>query len=124
MDNAQFASALADALEAAATSLRASALIHGSDLSSTPPPSVESVDTSAVERARSAHPQLGERQAEIIDLLEAAEPTGTDTGSISRALDYDQPNVYLTLAALIRHQLAEKDATTHPHCYRLGKLVR
>jgi hypothetical protein len=123
MDNAQFASALADALEAAAASLRTAVRTHESGLGSTAELR-EPGPTTAVERARRAHPQLGERQAEIIQLLEAAEPDGTDTGSISRTLAYDQPNVYLTLAALMRQQLAEKDPSTHPHRYRLGARIR
>ena len=41
-------------------------------------------------------------------------------GVVSRAIGYEQPNVYLTLAALARHGLVVKDETTAPHTYRLG----
>ena len=53
-----------------------------------------------------------------------AEPDGTDTGFLSREVDYDQSNVYLTLATLVRHGLVEKNSLSKPHRYRLGRVLR
>ena len=110
------AEVLADALEAAARVLRGA----GRDAAA---PEAADID-SAVALARELHPALGGRQAMVIELLDAAEPTGTTTGALSRTMDYDQPNVYLTLRGLITLGFAEKDASTDPHTYRLGEKLR
>jgi DNA-binding IclR family transcriptional regulator len=70
------------------------------------------------------HPLLGPRQAEIIRELEKAEPDGTSTGRIVEAIQYDQPDVYLTLRGLVGLSFAEKDASTRPHRYRLGARLK
>ncbi|UQS27564.1 hypothetical protein L1857_34595 [Amycolatopsis thermalba] len=103
--------AWSDALSAASAVLRQHALALS--------PAVEARALSAVDRARIMNPQLGPRQAEIITLLDELYPKGADTGYLHRKMNYDQPNVYLTLKGLIQQGIVEKDATTRPHLYRL-----
>ncbi len=69
------------------------------------------------------HPHLGKRQAEVIEVLEGARRAGTNTGSISRTIGYDQPNVYLTLRGLATLAFVEKDERTSPDTYRLTELL-
>ncbi|NUT94454.1 MAG: hypothetical protein HOY78_20790 [Saccharothrix sp.] len=107
--------ALADALNAASATLRQ----HAAALNRAEA-TAEEGGLSAVERARIVNPLLGPRQAEVISWLEQAHPDGTDTGDLSRRMDYDQPNVYLTLKGLTEQGLVEKDTTTRPHRYRLS----
>jgi len=45
-------------------------------------------------------------------------------GKSSKAIKYDQPNVYLTLQGLCNMGLVEKDATKSPHVYRLTVKLR
>jgi len=90
------------------------------------PPSVQLAPegdspAAVVGRARVMHPLLGKRQAEIIELLAEEHPKTTNTGKLSRAMDYDQPNVYLTLQGLIQANLVIKDATQRPHQYGLSQ---
>jgi hypothetical protein len=110
--------ALADAHEAAARTLRRHAALLG-DGQSTELTSAEAAADSALERARVMHPQLGSRQEEVIVLLEEADDRGLDTGVMSRSMGYDQPNVYLTLQSLMRHGFVERDVSVSPHTYRL-----
>lgn len=119
MDATQALAALADALDAASASLRQSLALHAADGGAEP----GSPAGSAVDRAKALHPQLGPRQAEVLTLLEKAGNDGTTTGAISRAIGYDQPNVYLTLRGLMTLNFVEKDATTSPHTYRLTPLL-
>jgi hypothetical protein len=79
---------------------------------------------SAVNRARSMHPELGPRQAQILELLEEAGPSGTTTGLIGKEIEYPQADVYLTLRGLITRGMAEKDETASPQLYRLGERLR
>jgi N-methylhydantoinase B/oxoprolinase/acetone carboxylase alpha subunit len=111
-------SALADALEAAAASLRRRAALLPPDMRSGPQAG------SAEERARMIHPMLGPRQAEVIRELEEYEPKGTSTGAIARGLGYDQANTHLTLQALMERGLVERDTSVHPHNYRLAPPLR
>ena len=73
-----------------------------------------------VDRARAIHPQLGPRQIEVLEVLEIADTEGTSTGHISSIIDYEQPNVYLTLRGLTALGFVAKDETTRPHTYRLA----
>jgi hypothetical protein len=50
----------------------------------------------------------------VLQQLEEAEPEGTTTGVIARAINYDQPNVYLTLQGLANAGQVEKDVGKHP----------
>lgn len=104
--------AMAEALEAAAAVLRRHSAL--ADIESP----TEGAD-GVVSRARAVHPLLGPRQAEVLGLLEEAGREGTNTGVLSRAMEYDQPNVYLTLRGLIALGFVEKDETTRPHTYCL-----
>ena len=56
--------------------------------------------------------------------IDKAGAAGTNTGVISRALKYDQPNVYLTLNNMKDSGFVEKDESTDPHTYRLGSALR
>jgi DNA-binding MarR family transcriptional regulator len=107
------------ALEAALEVMRGDLAILQQEQEGTTRPS-----SSAVQRARAIHPQLGPRQAEVITALEEHGSQGTSTGAISRAIGYDEANVYLTLRGLIRRRFVEKDTMTDPHTYRLaGRLL-
>ena len=64
--------------------------------------------------------QLGFRQRQILGVL-AEHPDGTNTGVISRAIRYSQPNVHLTLKSLIDRGLVEKFASERPHRYKLAR---
>ncbi len=108
--------ALAEAFEAAASVLRRRAALTETGTQERPL-------SGAVARARAVHPLLGPRQAEVLQLLEEAGPSGTNTGVLSRRMDYDQPNVYLTLRGLITLGFVERDHQTTPHTYRLTELL-
>lgn len=112
--------ALADALEAAGRVLRARATdVRSSEID----PSRAQGNRPIVDRVRSRHQQLGPRQAQAIEVLAEAGVAGTTTGVIARRISYDQPNVYLTLQALIQRGIVERDVTTNPHTYRLSSEV-
>lgn len=110
--------AIADALDAASHVLRQRAAV----LSVGVQEPEDAGPTDIVSLARAIHPQLGPRQAQLLDLLAQAGPDGTDTGSLSREMGYDQPNVYLTLQQMMPLGFVEKDETTRPHTYRLGEI--
>lgn len=114
MTNSDLLEAFADALEAAARSLRRRAQLSNTE------PKGEGGEGDVVERARAMHPQLGPRQAEVLRVLEDYGATGTNTGVISQVIDYEQANVYLTLQALISLGFVERDTATSPHIYRLS----
>lgn len=121
--NTAILTALADAHEAAARTLRRHSALLGDD-QVREVTSAEAPADSALERVRSMHPQLGSRQEEIVALLEEAGEHGLDTGVMSRSMDYDQPNVYLTLQSLMRHGFVERDTSVSPHMYRLTDNLR
>lgn len=75
---------------------------------------------SALARARKLHPTLGVRQAEALKLIADAHPAGVGTGHLTKEMHYDQPNVYLTLQALVRQGLVRKDDESRPHAYFLS----
>jgi hypothetical protein len=127
MPDHEIVDALADAFEAAAQKLRErSALLQQAHAGGSPAASASETNPgrSAVERARALHPQLGPRQAEVIHELAKAGAKGTGTGPIVKAIDYDQPDVYLTLKGLQALGFAEKDTSSKPHTYRLGQRLR
>lgn len=70
-----------------------------------------------MEQALEVHPKMGPRQREIMQLVIDAGAAGTDTGVISRAIGYTQPNVHLTLKGLIGWGLVRKDAEARPQRY-------
>jgi len=108
--------ALAEAFEAAATVLRRHAALN--------PVGEQPLLIGAVARARVINPALGSRQTEILELLDDYGATGTNTGVLSRAMGYAQPNVYLTLQGLIGQGLVQRDEHTKPHTYRLSEALR
>jgi DNA-binding transcriptional ArsR family regulator len=113
--------ALADALASASATLRQHAARLGGAVVDAP--ATSNAPTDVVARARIMHAYLGVRQAQILELLAEAYPDSTDTGKLSRQMDYDQPNVYLTLKGLIEQGLVEKDAAAHPHQYKLSAVL-
>ena len=119
MSDSQVLIALAEALEAASGVLRQRASLASV---SEPEDRIEDF-VGAVARAQALHPLLGPRQAEVIDLLEKSGSEGTNTGVLSRAMGYDQPNVYLTLRGLSSIGLVEKDESARPHTYRLASIL-
>jgi len=113
--------AVADAFEAAGRTLRERVALmraEGAGESAVAGP------RDVVARARALHPSLGPRQAQVVREVEEAGSEGAAAGMISRTLDYDQPNVYLTLQGLCNSGLVEKDESVRPHRYRLGPKLR
>jgi DNA-binding MarR family transcriptional regulator len=109
--------ALAEAFEAAGSTLRQKIAVlkleDGTVAATTPTIGV-------VARVRAYHSQLGPRQAEVLQVLEDAGWDGTTAGAIAEIINYDQPNVYLTLQGLIGGGYVEKDDSVRPHRYRLA----
>jgi DNA-binding MarR family transcriptional regulator len=116
MSTAVLLEALADAFEAASTTLRQKVAILNLAGDSV---TASAVQIDVIARARALHPLLGPRQAEVVRLLADAGPEGTSAGALSRAMGYDQPNTHLALQALVIAGLVEKDESTSPHTYRL-----
>src|SRR5437773_7546692 len=103
MGDAAVLEALAEALDTASVVLKRRAALLTGEVGDA------HASAGAVARARVIHPLLGPRQAEVIEQLEQAGRAGTNTGVISRAIKYDQPNVYLTLRGLTTLGFVEKD---------------
>lgn len=114
--------ALADAFEAAAACLRGRGGLETEARPDADPPVKPSV--AAAIGAREAHPRIGHRQLQVIECLEAAEPRGTTSGEVAKAIGYDQPNVFSTLFGLCNMGLAEKNDAVRPHRYRLAAKLR
>jgi alkylated DNA nucleotide flippase Atl1 len=67
----------------------------------------------------------GKRQQEILDLLAAdGGEDGIKTSAISRAIDMEQPNTYLTLQSLAKQGLVEKVPGVDPQHWRLAPRFR
>lgn len=109
---------MAEALEAAAAALRKRVVLLGDE------PHRPRSEQSVVERARAIHPRLGPRQAEVLAILDRYGEEGASTGTLSTAMDYDQPNVYNTLDWLVKLGFVSKDPTSFPHVYRLTPLLK
>ena len=109
---------LADHLDAMSATLRRHAEPETETTRPDPPTTVPE-DPMAL--ARSAHPSIGQRQEQILQEIIKAHPEGVSAGEISRALQYDQANTYLTADALVKHGLARKDTSVHPQRYHLGR---
>ena len=65
-------------------------------------------------------PQMGPRQVQVLQEVCDVGDAGASAGGISRLIGYDEPNVHLTLQALVRLGFVEKDESTRPHRYRLA----
>jgi hypothetical protein len=105
--------ALADGLEAAASTLRRHAAQHGQS-------EPAGLTGGLLDRARAVHPMLGQRQAEVLVELAKASAVGASCGAIAKAINYDEPNCHITLNALADKGLVDKDTSTYPHTYRLA----
>lgn len=119
MNDSLLLEVLADGFDAMSTAIRQRLALLDSDSTI-----AAAGPTRAVDRARAMHPMLGNRQAEVIAVLERAGVSGTNTGAISMEINYDQPNVYLTLQGLLTRGFVEKDVSTSPHTYRLTQVLR
>lgn len=75
----------------------------------------------AVVMARKMHPAIGARQVEAFQLIAEAHPDGVGTGPLTRAMNYEQTNVYLTLRALMRQELVIRDESARPQKYFLSQ---
>lgn len=69
-------------------------------------------------------PYLGPRQRQILKVLLEAGEEGKTSGEIANAIDYDQPNVWLTLKALVDRGLVVKWDDRRPHRYQLADRFR
>jgi predicted transcriptional regulator len=79
------------------------------------------VEERVLAKARELHPTIGTRQEEIIRLIASQYPEGVGTGYLTKTMNYEQPNVYLTLQALMRQGLVNRDDKSKPHKYFLGR---
>ena len=72
-----------------------------------------------VAAARRLHDSIGPRQVEALRLIAGEHPNGVGTGALVKAMNYDQPNVYLTLQSLVErnYKFVRKDAAVSPHRY-------
>jgi DNA-binding MarR family transcriptional regulator len=93
---------MADAFEAAATSLRRRAATWH------PGVSEAQQARTLTERARQIHRLLGERQEQMLPLLAAAGEDGMTSGDIARTLDYDHANAMITLNQMVKAGLLLK----------------
>lgn len=107
---------IADALEAASASIRRNLALDATRTLTAQP----AFGAGAVDRARGVHASLGPRQAQILEALEEAGLPGASVGSLANTLEYDEPNTYLTLQALVKLGFVEKDHYVSPHIYRLS----
>jgi len=105
--------AMAEALEAAAAVLRRRAVEHRPDA-----PEVRTARTLA-ERARRIHRMLGERQEQMLPLLAQAGKHGVTSGDIARAVGYNHANTMITLNAMVKAGLLQKDESAVPYRFRL-----
>lgn len=118
MNNLALLTALTRATEAFLTVLREELVlatpIQASD---------ETVKIGAVEAARRLHPDLGPRQAEIIELLERTGAEGTTHGAIAKELGRELPNTHTNLQVLVQRGLLERDDSLSPIRYRLAPRI-
>lgn len=112
--------ALAAALEAAADVLRNWRTDDGTTSTTT----VTELHGTVEERARQQHPQIGDRQLDMLPLLEAAGTEGISRGDIARRLGYDGPNAGIALNGLKKAGVAEvMDTHAYPRLWRLTRVM-
>ncbi len=120
MTNDELAMTLAEIFEGAARTLL-------SRLARSPDGEVDDAGgrlVDAVTRARSIHPALGPRQAQVLEFLDQCGRDGSHTSVIADAVGITQPNAHLTLKTLVTLGFVEKDDLTWPKTYRLaGELM-
>ena len=115
--------ALAAALEAAADVLRNWGTADDDTTSTTTEAATELRGT-VEERARQQHPQIGDRQLDMLPLLEAAGTAGISRGDIARTLGYDGPNAGIALNGLKKAGVVEVvDTHAYPRLWRLTRVM-
>jgi hypothetical protein len=115
--------ALAAALEAAADVLRNWGTADDDTTSATTEAATELHGT-VEERARQQHPQIGDRQLDMLPLLEAAGTAGISRGDIARTLGYDGPNAGIALKGLKNAGVVEVvDTHDYPRLWRLTRAM-
>lgn len=67
---------------------------------------------------------LGKRQLQIVELPGLATEDGMKTADIAAAIEYELPNTYSTLQALVRNQLVELVPGREPQHWRLVRRYR
>ena len=67
---------------------------------------------------------LGIRQRQIVELPGLATEDGMKTGAIAIAIDYEVPNTYSTLQALVRAGIVEQVPDKEPQHWRLARRYR
>lgn len=110
--------ALADAFEAAAATLRRQAAAGRRDSDD------HHADT-IMDRVRSIYPDLGFRQAQMVELLADAGASADGTGGMTaselgRAISYSPVNAHISLAPLVDAGIVEKITVSQPYLYRLA----
>lgn len=115
-----FLNTCADALDAASAVFRRRAVALSQDVGAAAP---TTTPEEAVIRARALHPALGPTQAVLVEHMAALYPEWANMGVLARNMNRDQPNVHLTLKALIPKGIVEKDAEASPQLYRLSPVL-
>jgi uncharacterized protein len=67
---------------------------------------------------------LGKRQLQIVELPGLADEEGMKTADIATAIDYELPNTYSALQALVRNQVVEQVPGREPQHWRLVRRYR
>lgn len=67
---------------------------------------------------------LGKRQLQIVELPALATEEGIKTADIAAAIDYELPNTYSALQALVRNQVVEQVPGREPQHWRLVRRYR
>jgi predicted enzyme related to lactoylglutathione lyase len=67
---------------------------------------------------------LGKRQLQIVELPGLADEDGMKTADIAAAIDYELPNTYSALQALVRNQVVEQVPGREPQHWRLVRRYR
>jgi predicted enzyme related to lactoylglutathione lyase len=67
---------------------------------------------------------LGKRQLQIVELPDLATEDGMKTADIAAAIDYELPNTYSALQALVRNQVVEQVPGREPQHWRLVRRYR
>ena len=67
---------------------------------------------------------LGRRQLQIVELPDLASEDGMKTADVAAAIDYELPNTYSALQALVRNQVVEQVPGREPQHWRLVRRYR
>jgi|SRR5437763_2345268 len=110
----------ADALEAASAVFRKRAITLSKDIGTQ---TSKTSPEEAVIRARALHPSLGPTQATLVEHMASFYPEWTNMGVLAHIMNREQPNVHLTLKALISQGIVDKNSDASPQLYRLSRAL-